>query len=70
LIASRKRNIECKREGEILEKWMLKMSHKSAAQLVTVAQIHVLGKPLRNRVCNDILKLKMAEQQDMKMKQE
>jgi hypothetical protein len=69
LIASRKRNIECKREGEILEKRMLKMSRKSAAQLVTVAQTHVLGKPLRNRVRDDILKLKM-EQQDVKIKHE
>jgi hypothetical protein len=69
LIASRKRNIECKREGEILEKRMLKMSCKSAAQLVTVSQTHVLGKPLRNRVRDDILKLKM-EQQDTKIKQE
>jgi hypothetical protein len=34
------------------------MSRKSAVQLVTIAQTHVLGKPLRNRVCDDILKLK------------
>jgi hypothetical protein len=69
LIASRKRNIESKREGECLEKRMLKMSRKSAAQLVTVAQTHVLGKPLRNRVRDDIVKLKM-EQQETKVKQE
>jgi hypothetical protein len=69
LIASRKRNICSKREGENMTERMRKMTRKSAAQLVTVGQTHVLGVPLLNRVKIDIQKIK-EEQQEVKVKKE
>jgi hypothetical protein len=70
LNASRKRNIESKRKGESMEIRMQKMTRKSAAQLVTVAQTHVLGQPLRNRVRSDYIKLQQVQLASRRKKEE
>jgi hypothetical protein len=62
LQASRQRNIESKRHGEdVLENRLKKMSRKSAAQLVTIGQTHVLGKPLTQRIKEDIAAIRVQE---------
>lgn len=60
---SRKRNYDMKKIGSTLEHKLKLMSRKSSAQLVLVAQVHVLGKPLTQRIKEDIMLLQQQQQE-------
>jgi hypothetical protein len=60
---SRKRNYDLKKVGSTLEQKLKLMSRKSSAQLVLVAQVHVLGKPLTQRIKEDIMLLQQQQQE-------